>query len=95
MIEDSTMHLIRDNSKCILCRRCVAVCDKVQGVGVIEQTTAASRRISPARLTGTWTRLPAYPADSALRFARPARLWKRIIPRRYGRRLTIRASMLS
>ena len=27
--------MIRDNSKCILCRRCVAVCEKTQGIGVI------------------------------------------------------------
>ncbi len=33
--ECSTPHLIRDNSKCILCRRCVAVCNKNQHVGVI------------------------------------------------------------
>ncbi|MEG2596982.1 MAG: 4Fe-4S binding protein, partial [Oscillospiraceae bacterium] len=26
---------IRDNSKCVLCRRCVAVCRKWQDVGVI------------------------------------------------------------
>ena len=34
-IDDSAAHMIRDNSKCILCRRCVAVCEKVQGIGVI------------------------------------------------------------
>lgn len=34
-IDDSAVHLIRDNSKCILCRRCVAVCRKNQYVGVI------------------------------------------------------------
>lgn len=34
-IDDSAAHMIRDNSKCILCRRCSAVCEKVQGVGVI------------------------------------------------------------
>ena len=34
-IDDSAIHLIRDNSKCILCRRCVAVCRKNQFVGVI------------------------------------------------------------
>lgn len=34
-IDDSSAHMIRDNSKCILCRRCSAVCEKVQGVGVI------------------------------------------------------------
>ena len=34
-LDDSAAHMIRDNNKCILCRRCVAVCEKVQGVGVI------------------------------------------------------------
>ncbi len=33
--DDSTDYLIRDNSKCILCRRCIAVCRRQQGVGVI------------------------------------------------------------
>ena len=34
-IEASAPHLVRDNSKCVLCRRCVAVCAKTQYVGVI------------------------------------------------------------
>ena len=34
-IDESAAHMIRDNSKCILCRRCVAACEKFQGVGVI------------------------------------------------------------
>ena len=34
-IEDSAPHLVRDNSKCVLCHRCVAVCRKTQEVGVI------------------------------------------------------------
>ena len=34
-LDYSAVHMIRDNNKCILCRRCVAVCEKVQGVGVI------------------------------------------------------------
>ncbi len=34
-LDMSAPHMIRDNNKCILCRRCVAVCEKVQGVGVI------------------------------------------------------------
>ena len=34
-IDDSAPHMIRDNSKCVLCRRCVAVCRKWQDVGVI------------------------------------------------------------
>lgn len=34
-VDESAAHMIRDNSKCILCRRCTAVCEKTQGVGVI------------------------------------------------------------
>ena len=34
-IESSALHLVRDNSKCILCRRCTAACRKYQSVGVI------------------------------------------------------------
>lgn len=34
-IDDSSPSLVRDPNKCILCRRCIAVCDKVQNVGVI------------------------------------------------------------
>lgn len=33
--DDSAVHMYRDNNKCILCRRCVAACAKVQGIGVI------------------------------------------------------------
>ena len=33
--DTSAVHMIRDNNKCILCRRCSAVCEKVQTVGVI------------------------------------------------------------
>ena len=32
--DDSMQHMIRDNSKCILCRRCVAACDE-QAISVI------------------------------------------------------------
>ena len=34
-IDDASPSIVRDNNKCILCRRCVATCDKVQNVGVI------------------------------------------------------------
>ncbi|MGN6712812.1 NADH-dependent [FeFe] hydrogenase, group A6 [Anaerocolumna jejuensis] len=34
-IDYSAAHMYRDNNKCILCRRCSAVCDKVQSIGVI------------------------------------------------------------
>jgi len=34
-IYDEGVAIVRNNKKCILCRRCVAVCQKVQNVGVI------------------------------------------------------------
>ncbi len=34
-IDYTAAHMYRDNNKCILCRRCSAVCEKVQAVGVI------------------------------------------------------------
>lgn len=34
-IDASAAHMVRDNSKCILCRRCVAACAVTQGIGVI------------------------------------------------------------
>ena len=34
-IEETTPYIVRDNNKCILCRRCVAVCKHNQAVGVI------------------------------------------------------------
>ena len=35
IIDDSTPALVRDTSKCIQCRRCVTVCNEVQGVGAL------------------------------------------------------------
>ncbi len=34
-LDESTPFLVRDNEKCILCRRCVAACKNMQGIGVI------------------------------------------------------------
>ena len=35
VVDNSSLAIVRNNAKCVLCRRCVAVCEKVQGVGVI------------------------------------------------------------
>ena len=32
--DDSAAHMVRDNNKCVLCRRCIAACDQ-QGISVI------------------------------------------------------------
>ena len=42
-IDDSATHMYRDNEKCILCRRCVAACDKLQGISVIGATQRRQR----------------------------------------------------
>lgn len=34
-IDDSSVSFVRDNNKCILCRRCVAACQNLQDIGVI------------------------------------------------------------
>ncbi|MCH5351242.1 MAG: (2Fe-2S)-binding protein, partial [Clostridiales bacterium] len=48
-IDDSAAHMVRDNSKCILCRRCVAACGVTQGIGVIgaNERGFATRIASP------------------------------------------------
>jgi len=38
IVDNSTASIVRDNSKCILCRRCVTVCQQVQGVGALFPT---------------------------------------------------------
>ncbi len=35
-IDDLSPSIVRDNNKCILCRRCIAVCKKVQTIGAID-----------------------------------------------------------
>ncbi|ABX44152.1 NADH-dependent [FeFe] hydrogenase, group A6 [Lachnoclostridium phytofermentans] len=34
-LDETAAHMVRDNNKCILCRRCTAVCSMTQGIGVI------------------------------------------------------------
>ena len=34
-IDDSAAHMVRDNSKCVLCRRCTAACANLQDIAVI------------------------------------------------------------
>jgi len=37
-LDDISNSIVRDNSKCILCRRCVSMCKNIQTVGVIDTT---------------------------------------------------------
>ncbi len=36
-IDDGNYCIVRDNSKCILCNRCVSVCEKVQGMEILKR----------------------------------------------------------
>ena len=48
-IDDSTPALIRDTGKCVLCRRCVTVCNETQGVGgIFPQGRGFSTVVGPA-----------------------------------------------
>ncbi len=37
-IDDVSPSIVRNNNKCVLCRRCVAMCEKIQNIGVIGPT---------------------------------------------------------
>ena len=46
---DASVAITRDNSKCVLCRRCVTACNEVQGVGIINaQNRGFKTTIGPA-----------------------------------------------
>jgi NADP-reducing hydrogenase subunit HndD len=48
-IDDSTPALVRDSGKCIKCRRCMTVCNEMQGVGsLFAQGRGFESRIGPA-----------------------------------------------
>ncbi len=47
-IDISSPSIERDNSKCILCRRCVTICNEVQGVGILNsQFRGFATEVSP------------------------------------------------
>jgi NADP-reducing hydrogenase subunit HndD len=49
MIDDSSPSIVRDASKCVLCRRCITVCNEIQGVGVLNaQNRGFKTYIGPA-----------------------------------------------
>lgn len=49
IVDTSSPSIVRDSTKCILCRRCVTVCNEIQGVGVLNaQNRGFKTVISPA-----------------------------------------------
>ena len=52
-LDDSSECIVRNTAKCILCKRCVNVCKKVQGVSAISVTNRGFKaKIAPALNTG-------------------------------------------
>lgn len=48
IMDTSSPSIVRDTSKCILCRRCVTVCNEIQGVGILNaQSRGFSSQVSP------------------------------------------------
>lgn len=47
-IDDLSASIVRDPNKCVLCRRCVSVCKKIQTVGVIDTMERGFRTIVEA-----------------------------------------------
>ncbi len=48
LVDDSSPSIVRDTSKCVLCRRCVTMCNEVQGVGALNaQNRGFTTEIGP------------------------------------------------
>ncbi len=48
-LDDTSPSIVRDTSKCVLCRRCVTICNQIQGVGILNvQNRGFKSVIGPA-----------------------------------------------
>ena len=92
-IDTSAAHMIRDNSKCILCRRCVAVCSEVRGLASSAPTTGALQLKSALPSVWALARPPVYPAASVLPSVLREPFRKRTARPRYLQPLQILPSM--
>ena len=56
-IDDLSPSIIRDNNKCVLCRRCVSVCKNIQTVAVIDATERGFNTTiaSPFNMSELWS----------------------------------------
>ena len=89
-------HMVRDNNKCILCRRCVAACDKISMSASSAPTTAASTPSSAAPFDKTLDEIGLHLLRPVHRqSARPARCMRRTTPTRFGPRWPTRQSTSS
>ena len=86
-LDVSSPSIVRDPAKCILCGKCVRVCEEVQGVAAIDFIGRGSQRRRRHRVRRGAERLAAAStAGSASSSARPARCASRARSRRCSRR---------
>ena len=93
-LDESAVHMVRDNNKCILCRRCSAVCEKVQSVGVIGPNNRGFATFIGSPFEMGLGDTAASAADSVSRHVRRARSTKRAISTTFLPLLRMRQNML-
>ena len=89
-LDTSSVSIIRDNNKCILCRRCSAACNKLQGIGAI----GAVNRGFDSEIGCAFERDLAETSCINCGQCVVARSTKRTTPRRSSTRWAIRQSTL-
>jgi len=77
-IDDSSPAIIRDTTKCILCRRCVSMCNEVQGVGALNAQNRGFQQKSDLAAVNGWEQLSVPFVVNAPRFVRSMPCMKRI-----------------
>ena len=83
-VDDLSMSIVRDNNKCVLCRRCVAACNKTQAVGVIGPVNRGFNTAIESPWGMPLAGMAASTADNVLPPAPRVRSMKRIPPKRCG-----------
>ncbi len=60
-VDDTSPSVVRDTNKCILCRRCVTMCNEIQGVGALNaQNRGFSTEIGPGENSRLGTAVCSY-----------------------------------
>lgn len=74
MIDDSSLSIVRDPSKCILCGDCVRMCNEVQHVGAIDFANRGANMVVTPAFNRKLLRQIVSTADSVQPFVRRRQL---------------------
>jgi NADH-quinone oxidoreductase subunit G len=72
-VDRSSLSLVRDPNKCVLCGDCVRFCSEIQGIGAIDFAYRGHDAAVLPAFGKDWARASASTAASAPPSARPAR----------------------